>query len=440
MTLTKKKVLIGSCIILFVLNLIPFSQSQTYYLSYFWRTITNQPLSAVSVTGDLNPDPVQLSEIVIGGYGIITLIDGYGEVLSNYTTSTSFSYTTLTVGNLDTDAHNEILAGSIEGKLLILDYNSSTEKLEKFWEKNYNVTQIQVADLTCDTENEVIIGDSLGNITVFDKDGNLLWTENLTESVENIKCLDFSQDNKTDNILVLTNNYVTLFNISGDQEWKEKVNFKPLDGLVGDVQGNTDLELIVKGQNMTYCFDQTGVSLWNSSIYSSESSGILLYNSSESQKFEILISRIDGAYLLNGGDGTVIRSYLSNSSVTSFAIGKIFGEPYQILVMGDRNKNLTIWTMEAVAMQYYIMNITLLGPIIDIILIDMSNDGIPDIVTLASNQTNGYVYVIGLPPMIAFTWVLIGIGIGCAVIIISLYIVIKMKSPREPKKVAYHIK
>ncbi|MFX1297505.1 MAG: hypothetical protein ACFFD2_21970, partial [Promethearchaeota archaeon] len=168
------------------------------------------------------------------------------------------------------------------------------------------------------------------------------------------------------------------------------------------------------------------------------SPGIVLYNSSQSQKFEILISGISGSYLLNGTDGSLIRSYLTNSSVTSLAIGEIFGGTVHFLVMGDRNRNLTIWNMDpdpTNELIYQLMNITLSGPIVDVILIDMNNDDILDIITASSNGT---VYVIGLPWLININWVLVGIAIGCAIIIVSIIIVIKMKTPSELQRVSYH--
>lgn len=436
----KNRILIGICLSLVLMSLFPLSQSQVNQ-SYFWITNIGNNINIFQTTNDLNDDYIQISEIAIAGRGNVTLLDGlYGIVLSNYSISSQCSFNALAVGNLDTDAYKEIAAGSQDGNLLvILKYNITTEKFTKLWEKNYNVTQIQISDINGDSVNEVIIGDMLGNLTVFDKTGNLLWTLNLTQSIENVKCLDFSQDAITDRILVLTKTFVTLLNNSGDQEWRVSVTSKPLNGIIGDVFGDDDLELLVKTQKITICLDQTGGLLWNSSTYTSNSSAIMLYNSAVEPQSEILIAGNNGSYLLNGTNGALIRSYLSNSSVTCLAIGTIFGDIYNYLMMGDINRNITIWNMDPQAGfgVQLLLNITLAGSVVDIVLRDMNNDGILDMVIASSDGT---VYIIGLPWLVDFTWVLVGIGIGAAIIIVSFIIVIKSKPPSQPKDTKYHIK
>ncbi len=440
MSQLKNRILIGICLSLVVMSLIPLSQSQVNQ-SYFWITDIGNTINTFYTTDDLDDDYIQISEIAIAGQGNVTLLDGlYGIVLSNYSISSQCSFNALAVGNLDTDAYKEIAAGSQDGNLLVvLKYNITTEKFTKLWEKNYNVTQIQISDINGDSMNEVIIGDMLGNLTIFDKTGNLLWTLNLTESIETVKCLDFSQDAITDRILVLTKTFVTLLNNSGDQEWRVSVTSKPLNGISGDVFGDDDLELIIKTQKITICLDQTGGLLWNSSTYTSNSSAIVLYNSAIGSKSEILIAGNNGSYFLNGTNGALIRSYLSNSSVTCLAIGTIFGDIYNYLMMGDTNRNITIWNMDPQAGfgVQLLLNITLAGSVVDIVLRDMNNDGILDMVIASSDGT---VYIIGLPWLVDFTWVLVGIGIGAAIIIVSFIIVIKSKPPSQPKDTKYHIK
>ena len=425
MKTAKINFLIGICTFLLVINLIPVSYSQSaLYQGYFWIKETGNQLSDIKMTGDLNSDHVQLSEIVVSGRGNVTLLDGFaGAILSNYSLPFPFNYTVLAVGNLDSDVSNEIVAGSLDGNLTTaLKYNRSIGSLTLLWEENYNVTQIEIADVTGDSLNEVIIGDILGNLTVLDQNGTFLWSFNLTESVENFKCLDFNQNGTIDAILVLTDNLVTLLNVTGIEEWNSTLSSKPLNAIVGDVSGTEDLEIIVKGQEKTYIFAQDGTSLWNSSSYLSESPAILLYDYSGDSKSEILISGINGSYFINE-TGAKIKKYLSNSSVSALGISTIFGGSTDYLVMGDFNNNITLWTVDG---EYY-YNITLTAAVIGIILIDMNADGILDIVTASSNGT---VYVIGVPWLIDFTWVFVGIGIGCGVIIASIYIVIKKKTPQ----------
>ena len=184
--------------------------------------------------------------------------------------------------------------------------------------------------------------------------------------------------------------------------------------------------------------DQSGSILWNYSVYTSLSPAILLHNSSDSMKYEILISGNNGSYLLNGTTGSVFRKYLSNSSVNTLAIGNIFGDTYDYLVMGDADRNLTIWNIEPyLDVIYLIMNITLSAPIVDLYLTDMNADDIPDMVI---GTADGNVSVIGVPWLIDFNYVLIGIGIGAIVIVASIIIVMRNKRPSGPNKPAYHIK
>ncbi|MHA1357913.1 MAG: hypothetical protein ACTSRC_07380 [Candidatus Helarchaeota archaeon] len=435
-----KGVLLGLTFLIFVMNFIPLIEGQTLYQSYFWIADTKRPLSVIGAVGDLDADHVQLSEVAVGGQGNITILDGFGgTVLANYSISVPFSYDSMDIGNLDADLLNEIVVGSSEGNSLItLDYNATSGTLSKDWEKSYNVTQIRVVDITNDSINEVIISDLQGNLTVFDKDGVLLWFANFSQSIKNFQCVDFSQDNKVDKLLVFFDSSIALLDTNGTLAWQASLTSIPLNGLVGDVTDDSASELIVKGQNMTYCLTQAGTILWNSSVYETTSPGLLLYNSSDSLKFEILIAGNNGSYLLNGTTGAVFRQYLSNSTVTTIAIGPIFGESYQYLVMGDVQNNLTIWVMEPVNdVIYLIMNITLSGPVVDLYLTDMNADGIPDMVI---GTSNGMVYVIGVPWLINFNYVLIGIGIGAIVIVISIVLVMRYKAPSKPPEAKYHIK
>jgi hypothetical protein len=433
-------ILVGFCLLIFVMNLIPLTQAQSLYQSYFWRMETGQPLSKIGPTGDFNSDHVQLSEVAVAGKGNVTILDGMtGAVLSHYPIAIPYSYSSLGIGNLDADSLNEIVVGSLDGgSLVVLDYNTSSGNLENVWEKSYNITQIRVADITGDLINEVLVSDSHGNITAFDKDGGLLWTVNLTEPIDNFKCLDFSQDAEIDRLLVLTNSRIALLNTSGDLDWQASLTSRPLNGVIGDVSGDSALELIIKGQNLTYCMSQSGSVLWNSSVYASLSPAILLHNSSDSMKNEILIAGNNGSYLLNGTTGSVFRKYLSNSSVNTLAIGRIFGDDFDYLVMGDEDRNLTIWNIEPYYdVIYLIMNITLTAPIVDLYLTDMNADDIPDMVI---GTADGNVSVIGVPWLIDFNYVLIGIGIGAIVIVASIIIVMRNKRPSGPQKPAYHIK
>ncbi len=435
------RVLIGFFIILFILSILPNVQAQTVYQSYFWRTDTNQELAAIKMTGDLDADYIPLSEIIVAGDKNLTLLNGFnGKILANYTISAPSTFSSLAVGNFDLTPENEIVVGSLDGQMVIaFKYNHTARNFIKLWEANFNVTQLSVADILDNTSAEVIIGDSFGVITVLNKDGLTVWNRTLPEAVTKISCLDLNNDNALDHILVLTNYYVILLTTTGDLEWQAGMTSTPLNGVVGNTLGTSESELIIKSQNSAYCLFQNGTTIWNSSIYSINSPGLLLYNSSETQLLDVLIAGINGSYLLFGNNGSLSRKYLSNSSVTCFAIGTIFGGPYNYLIMGDQDGNLTVWTMDLVYGNiYFVMNITLSGPILDLILHDMNNDGIPDMVTASSTGT---IYIIGVPWLIDMNWVLIGVGIGAAVIFVTIFIVYKRKKPSDPsKRTPYHIK
>ena len=419
--------LIGICFLFLVMNIIPLAQSQaTIYQAYFWIHETGNQINAIGITGDLDANKVQLSEIVAVGQGNITLLDGYsGSVLANYSIAPPLSFNALAVGNLDGDPSNEIAAGSLDGNLLIaLKYNKANDNFSVLWQKNYPVTQIHIADLTGDSLNELVIGDSLGNITALFQNGTLLWSFNLTEAIGNLQCLDFTQNGVTDGIIVLTNTQITLMNATGIKEWQVGASSPPLNAVLGDVLGDEDPEIIVKAQNFTNCFTSAGGLLWNSSSYMSNSAALLLYNFTTSPKYEILVGGNNGSYLLYGTNGSLIQVYLCNGSVTDVAIAEIYGYEEPILVMGDCNKNLTIWIMDDAI---FLSNITLSDIVVGIILTDMNNNGIPDIIAAS---LNGTVYIIGLPWLVVFTWVMIGIGIGVGIIIVTVFIVMKRKKSK----------
>ena len=409
-------------LLLVFMTLIPISQSQTYYQTYFWITETGTPLSAVEVTGDLDSDHVQLSEIVVCGRGNISLIDGFdGTTLGNYSVSPTITYNALATGNLDADAFNEIVAGSQNANLLTaIKYTPASDNLSLMWEVNYNVTQVQIADITGNSVNEVVVGDALGNLTVLFNNSTVLWSYNLTQPVENFQCVDLTQDNIIDGIIVLTDSLVTLLNITGVQRWQVGVASKPLNVIIGDIMETSGFEIIVKGEQITNTFAQNGTVLWNSTSYTSNSSAIILHDYLGGSYPEILIGINNGSFFLNGTDGSVLKSYLTHSSVSALGISNFFGETANYLMMGDYASNLTLWKLDGT----YLYNVTLTGAVLDILLIDMNADGILDIVTASSNGT---IYVIGLPWLIDFNWVFVGIGIACGIIIVSILIIYYQK-------------
>jgi hypothetical protein len=420
----RNRLLIGILLLICFINLLPPAQSQEMYQGFFWVTDVGYPLSAISATGDLNADHIQLSEIVVAGRGALTLLDGItGLIMCHYNISPTSTFNALAVGNLDTDPANEIGAGSKDGNLLsILKYNPTSHNFTLLWEKQYNVTHIAIADIIGDSLNEVLISDLEGNLTVFFHNGTLCWSTPLNTTIQDFTCLDFSQDNVTDRILVFRDSCITLLNSTGLIEWQVEVTSKPQNGLLGDVLGNQDQELVLKLQNYTLCLAQNGTSLWNSPLYMADYPGLLLYNYTDDSYPEIFLSTSNGTYSLSGTNGTLIHRYLTNSSVTSLVIGNLFGGVTDYLIIGD-TQNITYWTLEG----SIFMIVPLTGAVLDILLLEMNNNGIPDIATASANGT---IYVIGLPWFVDFTWIFVGIAIGSAVIIISIYVAMKTKSPK----------
>jgi len=426
------RLLIGICLLIFVLNFIPLSYSQNMYQGFFWETTVGYPLSAIRVTGDLNADYIQVSEVVVAGRGAVTLLDGItGRLICHYNISPEFTFNALAVGNLDSDAFNEIGAGSKDGNTLsILKYNPITSNFTLMWEKQYNVTDIAISDITGDALNEVLISDlTSGNLTAFYRNGTLLWSIHFSSTINGFECLAFSQDNVTDGILVFQDSLVTLINTTGLnpplEEWHIGVPSKPLSGIVGNVVGDQERQLVLKLQNNISCLTLDGTLLWNYISYTSNSSGLLLYNHTGNTYPNVFLTTNNGAHSLYGNNGTIVQQYLTNSSATSLVISNFFGGATDYLLIGDTMQNITYWTLSG----QILMIAKLSASIVDLLLLDMNNNNIPDIITASANGT---VYVIGLPWFVDFTWIFVGIGIGCGIIIITLYLVMKSK-PQPPK-------
>ncbi|MDD1777462.1 MAG: hypothetical protein LUQ65_04775, partial [Candidatus Helarchaeota archaeon] len=225
-------------------------------------------------------------------------------------------------------------------------------------------------------------------------------------------------------ILVFSDSFITLVNTTGLIEWQIEVASEPQNGLVGDVIGNQDPELVLKLQNYTLCLAQNGTSYWNSTSYMADYPGLLLFNSVGDSYPEIFLSTSNGVSSLSANNGTIIHRYLTNSSTTSLVIGNLLGGTIDCLIIGD-TQNITYWTLEG----SIFLIVPLTGAVLDILLVEMNNNGIPDLVTASANGT---VYVIGLPWFVDFTWIFVGIGIGAGIIIASIYIVMKTKPPKSP--------
>jgi len=434
----KIRLFVGICLLIIFINLIPPSYSQEMYPSYLWKASIGYPISVIRVTGDLNADFLHISEVVVAGRGALTLLDGItGFALCHYNISSAFTFNALAVGNLDADSQNEIAVGSKDGGLLsILKFDSTNQNFTLLWKKAYNITDIAISDVTGDSLNEVLISDLSGNFMAFYRNGTLYWSinlhDNLSGPIEHFMCLNFSQHNFTDRILVFGDSFIVLLNNTGEIQWQIEVNSKPLNGLLGNVLGTQDPELIVKLQKNTLCLAQNGTLLWhsNSTPYISDYPGLLLHNYTNNLYSQIFISTNNGTYSLAGINGTLIHQYPAIKAITSLAIGKFFGGTTDYLITGDIIKNITFWNLQGPI--YLTANLSESSNpfciLVDLLLLDMNNNGIPDLITASSNGT---VYAIGLQQFYDLTWILVGVGISIAIIIVSIYIIIKTK-PKPP--------
>lgn len=426
MKLPKYHLYLAFVLLLFIFPVIPTSQAQSYYQTYFWIRELDYPISAIQSTGDLNQDHVSLPEVVVGGQGNLTLLDAFnGLILANYSISTDFTYNALAAGDLDSDSVNEIVAGSKDGNLLVaLDYDATNQTFSLLWSKNYNVTHLEICDITANSQNKVVCGDAQGNLTVFHANGNISWSYNLSEPINVFRCVDLTQDYNIDGILVLTTTNVTLLHTNGSLNWQVVLGTLPLNVLIGDINGDSNLEIIVKGQERTTAFYSNGTRIWDSPSYLYSSSALVLHDYTGDAKQEALVGIHNGTWVLNGTNGNLLETFVSSSPTTALAVSNFFSGSDNYLMMGDSDGNLTLWMLDGT----FLYNITLDGPVIDILLVDMNADGILDIITASANGT---VYVIGLPWMVEFTWLMIGVGIGCAIIAASIIVLLKLKKPPE---------
>jgi len=216
--------------------------------------------------GDINNDGVE--DIVIGqSGGNVSLVYGNGSIGWTYETFDEVYH--VTIGNLDPDSDNEVIAESRgywgfsleDSKTHTIDNNG-----ELLWQKNnthngavYEVNCIRIADVDDDGINEAIIGEG-NNLIVYSRDGSVEWSYAANLEFDSIDIADIDNDGKGEIIAGAADVYVFK---EGTKFWSYDSGFLVYSLEAGDLDGDGLNEIVVGDENKVHVYENNGSLKWS---------------------------------------------------------------------------------------------------------------------------------------------------------------------------------
>ena len=174
--------------------------------------------------------------------------------------STGDDVESVTIGDLDQDGVNEVVAGS--DKIYVLNYNETLK-----WEASIgtNVKSVFVGDVASDAGNEVVVGSSAG-LFVYNASGSQLWNTSFGSTINSVSVGEISSAHAGNEIVAgAANGLIYLAESDGTQIWSF-----PTGGLVnsvsiGDVVDSASGNEIVAGSDdgRIYTIASTGSLVWD---------------------------------------------------------------------------------------------------------------------------------------------------------------------------------
>lgn len=162
-----------------------------------WKFATNGGVRTVSVY-DLNDDGKV--EILIGSVdGNIYLLNQQGELLGHH--YMEYPVHTISISDLDADGQAEVLVATIDNDLVALNYMNRTDSsgyFETKWEQRFEkrLLSLCVADIDTDGFQEIIAGSEDKHIYFLSKQGEVIWRHNHKHRVYSIYPCDIDDDDE----------------------------------------------------------------------------------------------------------------------------------------------------------------------------------------------------------------------------------------------------
>jgi outer membrane protein assembly factor BamB len=159
-----------------------------------WCFQTNDWIRAVT-SSDINDDD-ELETLVSSGSKHLDILDSAGRCILSQEMPGRIE--TMHVNDVDGDGKKELLAVINGKKLYAFSFRFKEARLAEIWHSKFEnrLRCFYVTDLNKDGTNEILVGSEDNHLYILDKNKKVLWRANLGYRIRCLYALDFNQDGK----------------------------------------------------------------------------------------------------------------------------------------------------------------------------------------------------------------------------------------------------
>lgn len=259
------------------------------------------------------------------------------------------------VADIDGDGKKEIVFGTKNGKLFVLDQDSG---MKWFYDSNEKVDEVElmfldtdtsssieaspnVGDLNSDGKNEIVFGTELGMVYVLSNEGKLIWKYKAEGSIRGqILLHDLHGDGNIKVIFGCGDNKLYVLNSKGQLEWCFDAG-SPVHSTPGILHKDTSMIVFGTNDGSVFCINNKGDLVWKfktgGRVFAQPAIGKLL---NDDRLFIVIGSSDNYLYVLDEA-GEVFWSYKTEGAILAKAcLSDINNDKKLEIIFGSCDNNV----------------------------------------------------------------------------------------------------
>ncbi|NVM53745.1 MAG: PQQ-like beta-propeller repeat protein, partial [Candidatus Helarchaeota archaeon] len=321
----------------------------TQYWEYYDSTFDLEHIKGVELwitphtdsTVNIDIDYINFSREIIPYPYDITILDGYLigdgiEIFPNITTwdkwTTGLMMTAVQTDDMNDDGINDIIAGSNDGNVYLLNGTNGIQLWNFSAEASIN--NLFLEDLSGDSTPEIIIGTVDGNFYVINKTKGVLWNFSIGTNVDYLITGNLTGIGNS-KLIIGTDNNIIVVNHTGNLFWNQTLKGTIRAIVADDLDGDGVEEIgVATSKFRIYVLNGTnGTILWDY-ITEERPTHLIIGNFLGNANQELLYSTdTDYCVILDGTQGTHIRNFTTDSLVRGIYAANLSNNAYDDILL-----------------------------------------------------------------------------------------------------------
>jgi hypothetical protein len=327
--------------------------SQTYATDEVWG------LAVGNV--DVSTSDNEMAVAVTNG---VNLLDSAGNPIWNFPNTGFYMYDAV-IGDVSTDEGNEIVAGSSDGKVYVI--NASGNQVRSYT-IGVEVKSVAVGNVDVSTpENEIAVGVNNNTLYLLDSSANQVWSyySGMSGIINGVVIGNVSADEGNEIIFGSTDYRVYVINASGNQVRNVSVGASVNDVAVGNVDVSTpENEIVVGAGSTVYLLNSALDEIWSNTTGGTINTIAIGDITTEYSGNEIVVGCSDYKVYAFNSTGHLFWTHTTNNWVRGIDVGNVTTDEGNEVIAGTRSQAPTI-NIYILNFEYYPTNVS----------IDVGNDG-----------------------------------------------------------------